>query len=87
MVTGAGTGMDTGIEKIQRFRDALGDFPLFVGAGMTAETCAKQLMIADGAIVGSWFKQNGITEAPVDPERVKQFMIIVKAVRERVKTS
>ena len=84
VVTGAGTGMDTGIEKILQFRDALGDFPLFVGAGMTAETCEKQLMIADGAIVGSWFKQDGITEAPVDPERVKQFMKIVKAVRERM---
>lgn len=49
---------------------------------MTAETCAEQLSVADGAIVGSWFKQGGSTKAPVDPERVKQFMTIVKQVRE-----
>ena len=83
VVTGAGTGIDTGVKKITQFRDALGDFPLFVGAGMTAASCAVQLAIADGAIVGSWFKKNGITEAPVDPERVKAFMEIVKNVRER----
>ncbi len=82
VVTGAGTGMDTGIGKIQQFRDAIGDFPLFVGAGMTAETCEEQLKIADGAIVGSWFKKDGITKAPVDPERVNQFMKIVKRVRK-----
>ncbi len=78
VVTGSGTGIDTGVEKILQFRDILGDFPLFVGAGMTTETCEAQLAIADGAIVGSWFKQSGITEAPVDPNRIKQFMDIVK---------
>lgn len=83
VVTGAGTGIDTGAEKIRQFRNALGDFPLFVGAGMTANTCAAQLAIADGAIVGSWFKKDGVTEAPVDPQRVKAFMEIVQGVREQ----
>ena len=81
VVTGEGTGINTSITKIRRFRDTLGDFPLFVGAGMTAETCREQLSAADGAIVGSWFKKDGITEAPVDPERVKRFMEIVREVR------
>jgi len=81
VVTGTGTGIDTGMEKIQQFRNVLGDFPLFVGAGMTAETCRAQLAVADGAIVGSWFKQDGTTAAPVDPVRVKQFMEIVQDVR------
>ncbi|MBR5109410.1 MAG: membrane biogenesis protein [Clostridia bacterium] len=81
VVTGEGTGMNTGIEKIRRFRQALGDFPLFVGAGVTAATCREQLSIADGAIVGSWFKQEGKTEAPVDAERVRQFMKIVQEAR------
>ena len=81
VVTGAGTGINTGMGKIQQFRQCLGDFPLFVGAGMTAETCREQLSVADGAIIGSWFKQGGRTEAPVDPERVKQFMQIVSETR------
>ena len=84
VVTGTGTGIDTGNEKIRQFRDVLGDFPIFVGTGMTAETCAAQMSVADGVIVGSWFKQGGVTEAPVDPNRVRQFMDIVTRVRERM---
>ena len=34
--------------------------------------------IADGAYEGSRFTENGKTEAPVDPQRAKQFMDIVK---------
>ena len=81
VVTGAGTGMDTGIQKIQAFREILGDFPLFVGAGMTEFTCKEQLAIADGAIVGSWFKEGGVTECRVDPDRVRRFMALVREVR------
>lgn len=83
VVTGTGTGVDTGVGKIRQFRDVLGDYPLFVGAGMTAKTCEAQLSIADGAIVGTWFKKGGNTGSPVDPARVRAFMEIVKAVREQ----
>ena len=82
VVTGAGTGINTGMGKIQQFRQCLGDSPLFVGAGMTAETCREQLSVADGAIVGSWFKEDGRTDAPVDPDRVKKLMNIVKQLRQ-----
>lgn len=83
VVTGAGTGIDTDMGKIRRFRDALGNFPLFVGAGLTVESCEEQLMVADGAIVGSWFKKDGKTDNLVDPERVRRFMRVVKEVRKK----
>lgn len=74
VVTGEGTGISTDLEKIKTFRSILGDFPLIVGAGMTAETVAEQLTIADGGIVGSYFKEYGEAEYPVDEERVKEFV-------------
>lgn len=74
VVTGAGTGISTELDKIKTFRAILGDFPLIVGAGMTAETAAEQLFYSDGAIVGSYFKEGGYTEYPVDEMRVKTFM-------------
>lgn len=74
VVTGEGTGISTELEKIKRFRSILGDFPLIVGAGMTAETACEQLSCSDGAIVGSYFKESGLTEYPVDEERVKKFI-------------
>ena len=78
VVTGEGTGISTDLEKIKTFRSILGDFPLIVGAGMTAETAAQQLAYADGAIVGTGFKELGITEYPVDEARVVAFMTSVK---------
>ena len=82
VVTGEGTAQNTDIDKIKLFRNVLGNYPLFVGAGMTETTCREQMTMADGAIVGSWFKENGKTHAPVDPVRVKRFINIVKEVRE-----
>lgn len=74
VVTGKGTGISTDLEKIKTFRSILGDFPLIVGAGMTAETAQEQLAFSDGVIVGSYFKEYGEAEYPVDEERVKEFI-------------
>lgn len=79
VVTGEGTGISTDLEKIKTFRSILGDFPLIVGAGMTAETAQEQLAYSDGAIVGSYFKEYGEAEYPVDEERVKEFVCKARA--------
>ena len=74
VVTGEGTGMDTDIEKIRTFRRIMGDFPLIVGAGMTPESVPEQLAIADGGIVGSYFKFEGQAHNPMEEARVRCFM-------------
>ncbi len=81
VVTGEGTGMDTDIEKIRALRSAMGDFPLIVGAGMTPESVPAQLAIADGGIVGSYFKHDGQAHHPMEEERVTRFMDSVRALR------
>lgn len=79
VVTGEGTGIATDLEKIKTYRSILRDFPLIVGAGMTARTAAEQLAFSDGAIVGSFFKKHGAAENPVDEDRVKEFMACARA--------
>ena len=81
VVTGAGTGKETPLEKIQQFRSVLGNHPLIVGAGLTVENVYPQLSIADGAIVGSYFKKDNLTENQVDRKKVKKFMSKVEEVR------
>ena len=81
VVTGAGTGINTELDKIKAFRQVTGSFPLVVGAGLTAETVREQLTYADGAIVGSWFKEEGKAVNPLDPQRVERFMGEVRALR------
>ena len=77
VVTGEGTGISTDLEKIKTFRTVLGDFPLIVGAGITEGNVVEQLSVADGGIVGSWFKEYGRAEYPVDEQRVAAFMTTV----------
>lgn len=77
VVTGAGTGKETPLDKIKAFRKILGDFPLIIGAGLTADNI-EQMQYADGAIVGSYFKPSGVTTAKVDRLLVKEFMSKVK---------
>ncbi len=81
VTTGEGTGIETPIEKLEVFREIMGDYPLVVGAGVTAENVYSQLKIADGAIVGSYFK-NGDTRNRVDKERVKDLMSEVRKLRD-----
>lgn len=74
VVTGAGTGISTELDKIKEFRTILGDFPLIVGAGMKDTTVAEQLRCSDGGIVGSFFKENGKDYGYMDEKRVEKFM-------------
>lgn len=74
VVTGSGTGMQTPMDKITRFRELIGyEFPLVIGAGLTAENARQQLAIGNGAIVGSYFK-DGETSKPVIPERIVEIL-------------
>lgn len=82
VVTGAGTGMETPLEKIKEFRRLLGDYPLVVGAGLTPENAYEQLMIADGAIVGSCLKPDNDTKSNVEKNLVRGFMDTVMEARK-----
>ncbi len=84
VASGAGTGEETDrsqLERIVDIRDELDDaIPVFVGSGVTADTVAETLALADGVIVGTYLKEDGETTAPVDVERVRG---LVSAVRNR----
>jgi uncharacterized protein len=60
------------LEKIAQFR-SLSSRPLYIGAGITAENAAEQLLYADGAVIGSYFKDGDIC-APVNERRVAVLM-------------
>jgi len=81
VTTGDGTGLETPIEKLKQFKHILPNFPLIVGAGVDYSNVIEQLMIADSAIVGSYFKPEKNTYAPVGRELVREFMDRVKEVR------
>ena len=66
--------MDSPTQKIIDFRKVVGDFPLIVAAGMTADTVFEKLSLADAAIVGSTFKDTRKDTGDVYGPHVKEFM-------------
>ena len=82
VVTGEATGKATPLDKIKNFRQICGEHPLIVGAGLNPDNAYGQLMLADGAIVGSTFKLWNDTRNKLDSGEVKAFMDVVKQVRK-----
>jgi len=81
VVTGNATGSETSLDKINKFRNIIGAFPLVVGAGLTTDNCEKQLKIADAGIVGSYIKNTHIDYGEVSDIYVQEFMGKVKTLR------
>lgn len=80
------TGAAPDIELVKRVKDYIENyrpgFPVIVGSGMNKDNFHHLLQHADGAIVGTTFKIDGITDNPVDPRRVEEFMeAVYKAFR------
>ena len=80
-VTQDATGQETSLDRIQLFRDTIGDFPLFVCAGMRADNAKAQLRIADGAVVGSFFKDTYHDDGEVSSEHIRRFMDEIRSLR------
>ena len=82
VVTGEGTGVETDLAKLRRFRAVLGaNYPLFIGAGLTADNARAQLAEADGAIVGSYLKDTFKDTGRVCKDHVQRLMGIVGEIR------
>lgn len=77
--TGGGTGQPTPFDKVREFKSVLNDLPVIVGAGVTIDTICETFRMADGAIVGSWFKEMHRDCFNVNEEYVKQMKEILKS--------
>jgi membrane complex biogenesis BtpA family protein len=80
IISGRMTGAAPPIDKVRRAKE-VATRPILMGSGTNAENIAEFLQYADGAIVGSSLKSEGMAENPVDVERVRRYMRAVKALR------
>ena len=78
VVSGQRTGQPTDIEDVVAVRGVVQDKLLLVGSGVTVETVGSFLKYADGVIVGTYFKVDGVLANPVDEDRVR---VLVERVR------
>ncbi len=73
IVTGIATGRPASLDDLRRVKAAVPGAPLYAGSGVTAESVAAVLRVADGVIAGTALKRDGMTAAPVDPGRARAF--------------
>jgi membrane complex biogenesis BtpA family protein len=84
IVTGKGTGKPVAGEDLQAVRAVLPRTPIYAGSGVTAETAADVLQHADGLIVGTGAKVDGVVTNAVDPVRVRA---LVRAAQDAIDAS
>lgn len=80
-VSGPMTGQGVELSDLERVKRSVGDVPVLANTGVRIDTVEAILKHADGCVVGTHFKQGGDTWAPVDGERVAQFMDFVRRIR------
>ncbi|MBQ2656898.1 MAG: SgcQ protein, partial [Erysipelotrichaceae bacterium] len=56
--------------------------PIFCNTGCNKDNIVRQLSASDGAVCATTFKVDGKFENPVDYNRVKEFMDVVKEFRK-----
>ena len=80
--TGNRTGDQTEDAEIDAVK-VTPDTQVIIGSGMNSENAAHLLSLADGAIVASHFKKDGVWQEKVDKDRVVHFMEVVRRLRKQ----
>lgn len=80
-VSGQTAGTEVSPEWLRDAKAALPDTPVFANTGVRVSNVRQMLEHADGAVVGSTFKRDGVTWNEVDGRRVAEFMNVVRELR------
>lgn len=78
IVSGSATSSATAAEDVSQAKQVAGPTPVLVGSGVNFDNLSDYLAIADGVIVGSSLQESGRPGNPVDPERVKRFVDVLR---------
>jgi membrane complex biogenesis BtpA family protein len=81
LISGPAAGEQFAMSDLQAAKEAVPDMPVIANTGVRAERVPEIFAIADGAIVGTSLKVDGVTWNPVDPARAQALMDAVRTVR------
>jgi uncharacterized protein len=82
IVTGQYTGIHPDKTDLIKAKEAT-KLPVIIGSGMSAENIREYLPLADGFIVGSYFRKDGRFLGKLEPARLKRFMEVFAEERQR----
>ena len=74
LISGPAAGSPFDMGHLAEAKEAAPDTPVIANTGVRAERIREIFRVADGVIVGTSLKVDGITWNPVDPERAKRLV-------------
>lgn len=80
IVTSQFTGINPDKNDLIKAKSAT-KLPVLIGSGMTAENIQEYLPLADGFIVGSYFRKDGRFLEQLEPARLNKFMKVFASAR------
>jgi uncharacterized protein len=81
LISGWAAGSPMAMADLVAAKEAASETPIIANTGVRADRVGEIMKVADGAIVGTSLKVDGITWNPVDPARVRELMAAVREVR------
>ena len=81
LISGPAAGVEFAMSDLRAAKEAAPDTPVIANTGVRADRIAEIFTVADGAIVGTSIKVDGITWNPVDPDRAQRLMDAARAAR------
>ena len=84
IVTGRFTGREPDKKDLVKAKKVT-KLPVLIGSGMTPENIKDYLPLADGFIVGSYFRKDGKFLEKLEPERLDKFMKVFLKEKKRQK--
>jgi membrane complex biogenesis BtpA family protein len=73
-VSGITAGAEASLDTLRQVKAAVPETVVFANTGVRLSNVEQMLAVADGAIVGTTFKEAGYIWNDVDTKRVKEFM-------------
>ena len=77
IISGPATGLPTSATDLAAVREKMPDGFILVGSGVTESNARDLLAIADGAIIGTSLKRDGVITNPLDLQRVQAMAAIL----------
>jgi membrane complex biogenesis BtpA family protein len=81
LISGPAAGVPFETHHLESAKAAAPDTPVIANTGVRADRVHEVFAVADGVIVGTSLKVDGVTWNPVDPERAARFMDAARTAR------
>ncbi len=83
LISGPAAGVPFAMSDLRAAKEAIPSTPVMANTGVRAERMDEIFAVADGAIVGTSLKVDGVTWNPVDRDRAMRLMDAARTIRSR----